>query len=296
MDKPSDSQHDEPEPAPPYAASYLNCRGHLEGQPESEPAAEFALYSDAHLVGSHLDVGPYRLTNTLAYDHRHAPQARAALALHARIHHRLLHRLPNVAAGVSASEGWTGVTHDDEIAALLSLALGIRCRSGGITRTFPPTDHTTPADDPLWHLGRPVEYGRKPVGLQLPADGVLHIPHAQRQSDLTHADELLGRYPHLEAEDATALLRAARAYQLSLWQVEADPEYAWLKFVSAIEAAAVRFDHDEADDPGNRLRVWRPALAERLDESGGEPLVAYVGDELQHLTNPRDGEVPALHP
>ncbi len=51
-------------------------------------------------------------------------------------------------------------------------------------------------------------------------------------------------------------------YQLGAWMSDADPEYAWLKFVSALEAAAVCWWRG-GDDPTDALHNARPDLPRR---------------------------------
>lgn len=48
-------------------------------------------------------------------------------------------------------------------------------------------------------------------------------------------------YPTMSAVDAAALVRAARQYQEALWIAEVDARQAWLRFISAVEAARGRW-------------------------------------------------------
>lgn len=45
-------------------------------------------------------------------------------------------------------------------------------------------------------------------------------------------------YSSMSPDAAITLVRAARAYQEGTWVAEEDPEYAWLKLVSAVETVA----------------------------------------------------------
>jgi hypothetical protein len=58
----------------------------------------------------------------------------------------------------------------------------------------------------------------------------------------------LQRYFRLERGQANALVRAARSHQAALWAAEGDPRQAWLKLISAVEAAAHYWAREQHPD------------------------------------------------
>ena len=100
------------------------------------------------------------------------------------------------------------------------------------------------------------------------------------QANITDIPKVLDIYPRIPPDKAIDVVRATRMYQLGAWMSDADPEYAWLKFVSALEAAAV-CSWRGGDDPTDALRKVKPDLATTLQDAGGEDLVAQVGDSLK---------------
>jgi hypothetical protein len=117
----------------------------------------------------------------------------------------------------------------DEVAGLVSLALGIRCQSGGITRRW---DIKT---DPLGH---PYEFDHKAPYLPTSDPRRPILPTATRTVALADLQPLLSVYAGTSPETATAIVRAARLYQQAVWVSESDPNLSWILLVSAIEVAA----------------------------------------------------------
>jgi hypothetical protein len=89
----------------------------------------------------------------------------------------------------------------------------------------------------------------------------------------------LRTYATLPIEAATALVRAARQYQLGLWIAEVDPELAWLRFVGAIETAAL-FEKASDTSPVGELEVALPSLAEAIRERSVD-LLEVVAEALR---------------
>ncbi|MDF1595747.1 MAG: hypothetical protein P1T08_06580 [Acidimicrobiia bacterium] len=109
------------------------------------------------------------------------------------------------------------------------------------------------------------------------------MPSALGTHQLNDVADLLGSYPDLDLSTAVALIRSARAYQAGLWVAEDDPEYAWLKFVSAVETAADHWWQGQAD-PAEHLEAWDQGLFERLQQAGGAELVDYAAEKLVQVT------------
>lgn len=227
-------------------------------------AFEYPLFTDAWIVGD-LSCRPYQLLNTVFLPRgRDASAQTVSAALVLQLEYYLSHELPS----------WekTDVTHyhgsgmGDEVAALVSLCMGIRLKSGGETRRFDP------GGDPR---GRPVAYRtyENPVFLRsmghppvLP--GALGI---HRLQDAT----LFTQFNHLCPQDAVALVRASRLYQDAIWIAESQPKLAWVMLVSAVEAAAGHWK-TSTESPEERLRTSKPDLEKLLEAEGGRELVSKV--------------------
>jgi hypothetical protein len=195
----------------------MNWRAWREGHP-TRGSVEYACYSDAPLTGLEVVVGPYRLLNTLAKAAAPRPGT-SRLALVIRAEQRLQETdLPESFWERTDTTTYHGGQLDDELAALISLALGIRLKSGGIIREFRADG------DPL---GRPREWDHRVPYLAPPSPRGRVLPAAANQVQLTDCASLLERYPALPSDQAVALVRAARAYQEALWVVEDDPRQAW---------------------------------------------------------------------
>lgn len=133
----------------------------------------------------------------------------------------------------TSDDAYHGGDDADEVAALLSLALGIRCRSGGVTRNW----WTRPDDGQDYdELGYPDESDHKPPVMAPP----LHrrgrvLPRLPSGVNVADAQELFGLYGQMKAGRASLLVQAARQYANALWVAESDPNQAWLHLVSAVE-------------------------------------------------------------
>ena len=91
--------------------------------------------------------------------------------------------------------------------------------------------------------------------------------------------EQLTIYPAIDARDAIAVVRAARLYQDALWVAESEPNLAWIMLVSAVEAAANRWQTSR-DEPLLRLRSANPDLVEYLDSTNIEGLAERIATEF----------------
>lgn len=208
--------------------AWRNWNASLQNRSGTPTRFEDVLYSDASLTGSPLKMGPYTVFPTLA---RGLPMP-VALVLRGEVHTSLLPDLvdpqTNELLPTDASN-YHGGSLSDEVAALLSLALGVRCRAGGTTR--------------LWYdggdsLGMPMEYDRQHLTRPGPADVEL-LPRTVREVSL--GDDIgkdVLSFPHLERKNAVRLARAARLYANALWWANEDANFAWLQLVGAVEAIA----------------------------------------------------------
>jgi hypothetical protein len=263
-----------PEPAPPPEPpseapgpdGWANWRPQRANAP-SAGAVEFAGYTDAQLLEEQVDLGPCRLLNTFGVAARQP--GRVPLSLVVRMER---HGVTDARVGsweVTNTATWHGGGLDDEFAALVSLALGIRLQSGGLSRLFDPGGDAR---------GRPVHYDHVPPYLPPPRRAPL-LPTITGPARLGEAAERLAGYPELTAAQANALVKAARAWQEAVWVADADPRQAWLRLVGALEAAAVQW-HRSDRSPEEQLVATRPRLAHRLQRDAPAELYRWVAKDL----------------
>lgn len=260
---------EEKAPPPLGPPSYVNWRAYLD-QAAPSGAYEIPFYTDTRITGELSgDLGPYHLINTVAMPLRSGRGvAIPAIVLRVEIYHREdPHDFrPMIATDVSQYHGG-GL--EDEIAALVSLCLGIRVQAGTTERMFYPDQD--PRGRPVAHEGRLIPVLQTKAGWQI-------MPAAVGEHALEDA-LLIKTLPGLSVGEAITLIRAARSYQSAMWIAEVEPESAWLLFVSAIETAASHWS-SVADDSIDVLRRSRPGLAADLARAGGEDLLRRAAEEL----------------
>ena len=225
---------------------------------------EFPLFTDAWITGE-IEVGPYQFVNTVAFK---SGTARAAIVLRYAMHRSW--QEPDFQK--TNTDLYHGGSPPQELAALASLATGIRLRAGHSTRLFEPTG------DPL---GRPNEmHSRGAPYFEVPDSYIL--PAAVEPHSLDSL-QILNRLPALIQADARALMRSARLYQDALWLAESAPELTWLLLVSALEAAANEWQKEKGDKIA-RLEHSKPELYRflaSLKDCSILPTVAeHIGDSL----------------
>lgn len=163
----------------------------------------------------------------------------------------------------------------DEIAALVSLCLGIRAKSGQATRLFEP-EH-----DPR---GKPLYLSHEPDPIAPPTRPNPILPRVLLVN--AHSLDALAPFKNLlslTVPQAIALVRAARSYQEAMWIAEGAPETAWLLFVSALETAANQW-RSEQGNPVDRLRASQlMKLEDLLLTKGDDAFVAEVAAMLTPL-------------
>ena len=226
---------------------------------------EWPLYTDARLTGEvRGQLGPYAFLNLVPVRHDFGV-ARSASILRSDMH------LPDDLPDMSRTDQtqYHGGTFADEMAALASLALGVRMKAGGASRTFGKDD------DPK---GRPIawDYRIDPVIHAHPFGRVL--PAAARECSLNDLD-VLSVLPKVESTDAIAFVRSARLYQEGLWVGESDPRLAWLLMVSSVESVANQW-FKESGSATDRLTAAKPALVDFLKRYDAPELVERVATEF----------------
>lgn len=248
---------------------------------------EVALHTDARVVGHLTDLGPYALLNPIAHAVASpgASDPPLAIVLRAVDHPDGDDELPDMTRTNTARYHGGGMA--EEFAALVSLCLGTRCRSGGIMREF------RKGGDPL---GTPVAWARETVYMPPPRGGRTVLPRPESVS-LTDAEGLLRLLPECDPARAQALIKAARLYQEAIWTADADPNSCWLQLISALKVAAVYWYVDR-ERPIDHLRQVLPELAKTLERVDGAdqlaeqlaPLVRatrrFLDFALAHLPDP----------
>lgn len=227
---------------------------------------EYPLFTDADIIGE-LREGcePYTFLNTVPFK-RESGTVRESIIL--RIYWYTSYQLKcNVKTDASQ---YHGGHINDEIAALVSLKLGIRLKSGSMTRTF----HDFYNDQ----LGSPRSPTNPPPQLIVQDKQHLIIPGVVKEVNISTLNQLKS-LQYLNEGQYVSLLRAARLYQDAIWVAESDPNSAWLMLISAVEVAANQWREDSGL-PSERLRALRPIVADLLVSSGGEELLEKVAREI----------------
>ncbi|NOI98185.1 hypothetical protein [Vibrio sp. T3Y01] len=228
---------------------------------------EFPLYTDAHVTGElNTDLGPYKFLNMITGVNK-------AGSIYDAITLRMFWYLEDQGSyGVKTDTSkYHGGWITDEIAALVSVKLGIRIKAGPMTRSY-----DSHSDDPL---GTPSSTRVKPPQIEISARGPV-LPSVVKTVDISKLDELY-MLNNLTEEQYIALVRASRMFQDALWVAESEPELAWLMLISSVETAANQWS-SEQESPTERLRSSKPKLAEILVDKGGEELLEIVATEIVH--------------
>lgn len=221
---------------------------------------EVPIYTDADISSDNVEVGPYLFLNALAFAGR---RGRMRQAIIVRIgFYRPESPFHDVMK--AGAEHYHGGNVYDELAALVSLLLGIRTQAGEVDREF--REHSD-------SRGRPIRFGLRREPHYAAADAP-QIPAAlgNRSLDLLRSMSLVHRSP----AETNTIVKVARLYQQAMWIADADPALAWLLFVSAVEAAAATWDAAEmpAED---RLQRWMPPLYDLLSQSAPQLIPEVAG-------------------
>ena len=257
-----DEKNPEDEQGPPV---YLNWLWSQQDKPLLH-IQEFPLYTDAHIVAE-TKHGPYEFLNTIAA----IPGVRGLVRPAVILRYESYWVFPHPDFSKTNADRYHGGSPADEIAALASLAMGVRFRAGDSTRNFEPEG------DPK---GRPMALTTRnlPVLTKNPLKKWIVAQAADGQHSLELL-KVLEALPALSAEAATTLIRAARLFQDALWLAESEPALAWLLFVSALETAALHW-RSKQEDPLERFQTAKPSLYEELCKYD-DALARRVADEFK---------------
>lgn len=209
-------------------AAWTNWGAFNAGDRERE-FAEDELHSDSQFLGGPKTFGPYSLS-IIFRDHQRADVCPAVI-LRAGVHTSLT---PEVIVDGELTEtdtkGYHGGILSDEIAALISLELGVRLRFAG-TRLLSGIHHGGErAGGPyLFDVPRATRPGTPDREI---------LPNClTREPNLDNLD-LTIRFSTVKEKDQVQLIRAARSYADAIWWANEDPNQAWLQLVTAIEIVA----------------------------------------------------------
>jgi hypothetical protein len=245
--------------------AYQNWRAARAGEPAGD-TYEYPLFSDALVQGEVRDgLGPYSVLNALPG----FPIDPLAPVMVLRLTNHL-HIDPGLGPDTDDS-AYHGGTATDEIAALLSLHLGIRLKAGAQSRWFKV------GGDPL---GSPenLRFANNPVAVR--SSFPIPIPRLRKDVTIGASEPRLTQFPTIPVKDAVAIVRAARLFQEGVWVAEVDGSFAWLMLVSAIETAAGRWRRKK-DTPRARMAAAKPELEKLLVEQGGEALADEAAQMLR---------------
>lgn len=245
--------------------AYENWKAVLAGEP-LKSVLEYPLFTDARILGELVgNYNPYQLLNTVPMHDtgQILPSIILRIEYHAKYYsYGMLQK--------TDTERYHGGLIHDEIAALVSLCLGIRLKAGGMTRHFEPEGD--PKGHPAAH-----DIHENPT-LMIPFRRSLILQSVLGEHNLVDAS-ILSSLPNLNESESIALVRAARLYQDAVWIVESAPELSWIMLVSAVETAAGHW-RPAKEPPVERMRVSKPDLEPLLLEAGGEELVSKVADMI----------------
>lgn len=235
--------------------AWRNWRAYEAQAPEIEYFHDEA-HADRQFTGGPVRLGP----TTLHVVIRDAEAMGPAVILHTGVHAPLMPELiVDGSLAPADSSAYHGGTMSDEIAALISLELGVRLRVAG-TRLLSGIHDNNPAAPihlEVQPLSRPGRLGREV------------LPRVAQRSTSLDALSRLRRFPELAAEAAVELVRAAREYASAIWWANEDPDQGWLHLVAAAEIAAARRQKDSTD-PVNLVREHWSKLWEALE--GADPV------------------------
>lgn len=263
---PGESSHPENADLPELLSGppvYANWRALNAGMPWLL-TEEYPLFTDAWITGN-VSQGPYQFLNTV-------PRCEAGLVQPAIILRCDWHtEFPDPDMTKTDVDRYHGGSFPEEIAALSSVAMGVRLRAGGVTRRFEPNR------DPK---GTPSEWGARPLRGYTPRKDTRGwvLGNASQGTHSLTGLEILAYLPNLTAQDAVALVRAARLYQEALWIAESEPALSWLMLVSAVETAANQWRRTK-EAPVDRLKASRPELYKSLAGLGPD-VPAMVADHI----------------
>jgi len=225
-------------------------------------ACEYPLFTDAHITGDLSDLpGPYQFINLVpsSLGECLAPTVMLRIAKP-----QGMGDIPSMKQ--TDDSRFHGGKIVDEIAALLSLQMGIRFKTGKLTRCF------LPGADPK---GRPRAFEMLP-DLVTPRYLPRPVVPSARGAHSLNQSGLFSHLLELRPAEAITLVRAARMYQDAIWICESQPALAWVLLVCAVETAANHWREGD-ENPVKRLEASSVSgMIHILEEAGGKKLVKKI--------------------
>lgn len=234
---------------------------------------EFPIFSDSKIVGDcNLDNNVYELQNMLGF-----------LGNKIKIKESILVRIKapitrNTYPDIRdhSKNNYTNYhegTIVDEIAAVLSLYLGLRTWAGQETRVFKGKDD---------RFGN-VRTNTKDTDHFLVKNGEHHLFHLNVEGNINGI--FFEGIKTLTPKKASAFVKSCRSYQKALWYASIDKNTSWVLLVSAVEILAKEHFTSKKITAINTLKTVKPDWLLKLKETNNNELVEYMADELKYLLN-----------
>jgi hypothetical protein len=251
----------------PSLPIYENWIAFNKGMP-CQGILEYELLSDATIIGSTEEnaFGPFQFIN-LVPPREH--KVRPVFIL--RVDTRLLYDYGSLPDKTDTSLYHGGILID-EIAAVMSLTMGIRVKAGDLTREFRSSDD---------RFGNPIGWHAQPIPDIVPElAGRYKLPVVLQESRIG-ALEPFKSLPGMSHNDVVPLIKSARLYQQALWIAESEPSLAWIMFVSALETAAHHHWQQTSDTPRDRLQFGHENLFNYLESCSIPGLTDRVAAQIE---------------
>jgi len=233
----------------------------------SHGCSEYPLFSDAHITGENIsDFGPYQFINPCSFP---TSSRKPKIALILRVDERLGGDYYNPDMNRTDTSCYHGGDLIDEIAAVVSLALGVRIKGGGRTREFLPDDNK---------YGRPIGWEECFVPEVSPEYGRYKLISVMGERNITLLDPLK-HLAELPEKDVVYIIKAARLYQDALWITESAPSLSWVMLVSAIETATEQWQKRK-ESPEQKLKFSQPELCNYLCSTNVPNIIEKVASYM----------------
>ena len=247
--------------------SHYNWNNAIKGIPLCR-AYEVPLFTDSSIIGLS-DYYPYVFIKTIAHSYK-PREIKPAIILRVYSHLTQDDNNPSYQCEKSSYDLYHGGWINDEIAALMSLLLGIRLKSGGVTREFENNG------DPK---GRPIFINANSDPIFIYDTQKMILPKTSRECNLADSHRM-SSFPNLAEKDAVLLIKAARLYQEALWIAESDPSNAWIMLVSSIESISGECNNEKyssRDLIKDILPEFEKSLTKHCNQEAINEIIAPLG-------------------
>ncbi|MCE9856965.1 hypothetical protein [Raoultella planticola] len=224
---------------------------------------EFTIYSDSRFTDQVLDDEAYSFLNMQPSSHDDVVPS-----ITIRVNWAIDVNETIFAGTEPYTSDFHGGWYTDEIAALISLKLGVRAHSGTVTRVY---DYfTSKHGQPKAEQSPPPPFSSK--------NKALVVPSCKKNVGISELKEI-NNIHLLTEKNFNYLIRAARNFQDSLWICESSPNLAWLLMVSALETAAQQWDQSKRSNI-EKFKESKPYLFNMLDSDQYKHLIPIISDEF----------------